>query len=376
MALLGAFILLVTIALTVMTPVRRAGLAAAWFLIAVLPVSNLLLPIGVLIAERILYLPSVAASLALAFAWETLPAGMSARGRRIGAAVAAAVLVLFAGLSALRNPDWKNPNAVWDALVRDHPESYRAQWINGARMWSEGRKDLAGSYWELSYRIWPGDPELLNQLAVYRMDRGDYGRAIALLDSSRAITPWVSRTEILLAYASLSSRQFEQARAALDRAEALHASPATVNALRAQASEGLGDLQGAIAEWRVALSAPLGRQWTFYAALARDLARLGRTEEARAALDSARLRTAAPAALADLARLDSAIVRGCHDAGPSRTPSAPPAALASCTEPLAHWGIIIPDPQSEIAKDLQNATETRLTGPGAGTGDVDLNIYK
>jgi tetratricopeptide (TPR) repeat protein len=376
MALLGAFILLVTIALALMTPVRRAGLAAAWFLIAVFPVSNLLLPIGVLIAERILYLPSVAASLALAFAWEALPAGMSARGRRIGAAAAAAVLVLFAGLSALRNPDWKNTNAVWDALVQDHPESYRAQWINGARMWSAGRKDLAGSYWELSYRIWPGDPELLNQLAVYRMDRGDYPRAIALLDSSRAITPWVSRTEILLAYASLASDRFEEARAALDRAEALQAAPATVNALRAQASEGLGDLDTAIAEWHTALGAPLGRQWTFYAALARDLALVGRTAEARVALDSARARTGAPAALADLARLDSAIVRGCHDAGASRTPSTPAPALASCTEPLAHWGIIIPDPQSEIAKDLQNATDAPVQGRDAGTGDVDPNLYK
>ncbi|HSM03643.1 MAG TPA: hypothetical protein VK858_03440, partial [Longimicrobiales bacterium] len=40
-----------------------AGLGAAWFLIGVLPVSNLLLPIGTVLAERTLYLPSVALAL-------------------------------------------------------------------------------------------------------------------------------------------------------------------------------------------------------------------------------------------------------------------------------------------------------------------------
>ena len=64
--LLGAGLLLGIVALAALTPWRpRIGLPAAWFLLSVLIVSNLFFPIGVILAERTLYLPSVALAIAL-----------------------------------------------------------------------------------------------------------------------------------------------------------------------------------------------------------------------------------------------------------------------------------------------------------------------
>ena len=58
-------------------------LGIGWFFVAVLPVSNLLFPAGILLAERTLYLPSVGASLALAGGWNWAEARLSpAQARR------------------------------------------------------------------------------------------------------------------------------------------------------------------------------------------------------------------------------------------------------------------------------------------------------
>lgn len=377
MALLGAFILLATAGLALMTPVRTAlGLPAAWFLIAVFPVSNLLLPIGVLVAERILYLPSVAPSLVLAYAWCHASVHLPPAGRRTGLAAVAAALLLCAGRSALRNPDWEDTPAVWDALVRDHPESYRAQWINGVRMLADGRKDLAARYWELAYRIWPDDPELLNQLAAHYIDTGDYDRSIALLERSHAIRPWVWRTQVLLAYSDVATARFDDALAAIDRAERLEADAAMVHALRAQAYEGLDRLPEAVREWSAALAVPNGNQWTLYAALARDFARLGRTGDALEAVERARARTTAPVALRELDSLASAIGRGCYHVDPPGPAVRGRAGVTSCDEPLAHWGVIVPDPQPDFAKDLQNANALPLSRTGAATGDAGSMHYQ
>ena len=45
------------------------SLGIVWVAIAVLPVSNLILPTGILLAERTLYLASVGAVLAVAGCW-------------------------------------------------------------------------------------------------------------------------------------------------------------------------------------------------------------------------------------------------------------------------------------------------------------------
>jgi hypothetical protein len=66
----GGILLLAVLVLARRTPVSFAGLAGAWFALTILPISNLLFPIGVVVAERLLYLPSVALAIAVAYAWQ------------------------------------------------------------------------------------------------------------------------------------------------------------------------------------------------------------------------------------------------------------------------------------------------------------------
>ena len=69
-----ALTLALLVALGALAMVRRGraprlDLAVAWFAITMLPVSNLVVRIGVLLAERLLYLPSVAVCLLAADGW-------------------------------------------------------------------------------------------------------------------------------------------------------------------------------------------------------------------------------------------------------------------------------------------------------------------
>ncbi len=72
----------------------RAAFGLLWFPVAIFPVSNLAVPIGVLVAERTLYLPSVAISVAVAGLVVTA-SRFPARIRRF-ASLAAAITVCVA----------------------------------------------------------------------------------------------------------------------------------------------------------------------------------------------------------------------------------------------------------------------------------------
>lgn len=99
----------------------------AWFLLAVLPVSNLLVLIGAIRAERVLYLPSIGACLMAA---EALWLLLTRRGRW---AIALITLLLLAyGLAAARrNAVWHDQATLLTATVADAPRSARAHYLLG-----------------------------------------------------------------------------------------------------------------------------------------------------------------------------------------------------------------------------------------------------
>ena len=350
MVVLGTLLLVSTTALALLTLRHpRVGLPAAWFVIAVFPVSNLVLPIGVLLAERVLYLPSVAVCFVAATVTDALRARAAPRALRVATVGAAALLSAFAVRSTLRNPDWKDTPAVWDALIRDHPESYRAQWVNGFRMSQRGNLDLARQYLEIAYRIWPDDAQMIDALAGIYLQQDENARAIPLLERARKLSDVLENTEVLLSYAYLTRGRHEDALAAADRALSLGSDRATALALRAQALEGIGRVREAALAWQDAVRQPGGRSWPFWSMYARDLARLGRTADALAAADSAAATSNAPRILSGLEDLRNAVRDGCY--------STSHPAQDGCKDPLADWAVVLPPAAQEIAIELQNARD-------------------
>ncbi len=154
---------------------RRAtaalGFGIAWFAITVSVAANVVFPTGVLFGERLLYLPSVGAALAVGALWEILPA------HRAVWPLTTAVLALLAARTLERIPVWRTQERFFATIVRDAPASYRTHWQLGDRAFDRG--DAREGERELLHaaRIWPYDAELLRQIGQRYLAAGFFAAA-------------------------------------------------------------------------------------------------------------------------------------------------------------------------------------------------------
>ncbi|PYP32669.1 MAG: hypothetical protein DMD49_05400 [Gemmatimonadetes bacterium] len=94
-----------------------AAFGLGWIGIALLPVANLVFPVGVLVAERTLYLPSAGLALAVAAVLPEL-------APRRWPVVLGVLAVLGGARTALRVPVWRDDHAVIMSELEDSPRSY------------------------------------------------------------------------------------------------------------------------------------------------------------------------------------------------------------------------------------------------------------
>lgn len=105
-------------------------------------VSNTVLLIGTVMAERLFYLPTLGLALAAAPACEAA-ATAAKRGARAIPLVFAVVCVVYAGASFRRAFDWQSSVALFESAVRAHPRSARARMELGGAYGRVGRSDDA-----------------------------------------------------------------------------------------------------------------------------------------------------------------------------------------------------------------------------------------
>jgi len=165
------------------------GLATAWkrrpaaafsllFVgLALAPVSNLPFPIGTILAERLLYLPSAGSCLLVA---ALLPRRPLHGERRLGIfrVFLVAALGLLAARSVVRLLDWRDDRTIFAAAIAVTPGSARAQFNFGAA--SEEAHDDAAA--ERAYRaaldIWPDFSDAHYNLAGLLARRKTWDEAV------------------------------------------------------------------------------------------------------------------------------------------------------------------------------------------------------
>jgi tetratricopeptide (TPR) repeat protein len=312
-------LLLLTTTSVVALAVSRTGivgLAAAWFLIVILPVSNLLFPIGVLVAERTLYLPSVALGLiAAAGVVHVIGSAEGATTRTRQAATAFGVVIVCSLLltrSFIRAPVWDSTETVHRSLIQDHPESYRAQWALGSRALAAGDREQAARHYDFAYRIHPDDPKFLLDYANQFLRAGDLATGLAHLQHARRLDPLSVPARTTSAYIFNRIGQPDSALALYT--ELRGAVKGDIELEIARALEGLGRHAEAARAWadgaRSARSAP----WLYHAHAARAAARAGdeitARQEIAAAMLTAQVDSNAVELVSEVAR---ALETGCYD---------------------------------------------------------------
>lgn len=182
---------------------RRRGLASVasfgivWLCITMLPVSNFIVPAGIIIAERTLFLPSVGAVLLLGAlaVWiegqiTQLRANDTARVARIAAPLAC-VAILAAGCwrSITRTRVWHDNETLFTQAVVDAPQSYRAFYMLGAWKFEIGKKIEGERAYRHALKLFPYDPFMSYNLAQQYQTSGMYKVAIPLYEWSFQIAP-------------------------------------------------------------------------------------------------------------------------------------------------------------------------------------------
>lgn len=177
----GAVIIAVLVLGGVYAWTRSAGttaLALLWFPVTILPVSNLIVPIGIIVAERTLYLPSLALALGVVVLARRLTG--RTRARTVAGAAIAVVIALFATRTVGRIPDWHSTDTIFAALLRDRPDSFRAHWHQARIAAANGQHDTAIETYAHAIELWPHRRRLVIE-TIRAADRaGHSGYALEL----------------------------------------------------------------------------------------------------------------------------------------------------------------------------------------------------
>jgi hypothetical protein len=139
-----------------------------WVAIALFPVSNVLVPTGIVLAERTLYLASVGFLLIVgALLPVAFQAVAAARPPIRRAATAALVLLLAAGVvaSALRQRTWANPFSQSAQLLIDAPLSYRSHYGAASLLWEGHQREASEIEYQRALLLFPRSFAVPRELA-------------------------------------------------------------------------------------------------------------------------------------------------------------------------------------------------------------------
>jgi len=238
---LGALLLLGIVAAAWMTR-RRApavGFGLVWCAVALLPVSNVVIPTGIVLAERTLLLPSIGFVIAVGGVVALLLGAATGRVWLPRALVAGCAVLVTAGVlrSAERQGVWRNDTVLAIRAAEEAPLSYRMQTASGFALFKLGAREQAAQAYERALALAP--PKHLwrvrNDIARRYWEAGKDSLAVAQLEQSLEEAPDQEETRSYLVLGYLALGDYAEAARQADVALARGGKPAEFRELRALA---------------------------------------------------------------------------------------------------------------------------------------------
>jgi protein O-mannosyl-transferase len=224
--LAGILLLLGVAALAVRARTRQPVLtfAVLWAAVTIFPVSNTVIPSGIILAERTLFLPSVAAALSVGVFARWLGTALQSRwngGGRATIAIGSALIAFWAVRTILRQRVWRDNETLWGQMLVDAPRSYRSHWLYARRLYASG--DSAGGKRELdrALSLFRDDPRLLVDAADRHLAADRCGEAVPLYRRSLRLAPATRFARGRLIRCLLRLGRLQEARAEASSALAL-----------------------------------------------------------------------------------------------------------------------------------------------------------
>ena len=196
---------------------RLVFFSVSWFLVALLPVSNLY-PIGTYMAEHWLYVPSIGFFLIIA----KLLNRLCEKHKTIAIAVTVCALGYFAILTVRQNAVWQNPIDFYERLVRLAPDSARAYNNLGKAYYNAERdsEEIIPLY-KTAVELKPDYYGAYFNLGLIYSREGQYGQAVEAYKNVTRLKPNFARAHNDLGYAYYRIQQFAPAAESLKQAVTL-----------------------------------------------------------------------------------------------------------------------------------------------------------
>jgi len=124
------------------------GFAVAFFFAALAPTANLLLPVGSIMAERWMYLPSLALALGVGLGLRALQRRLPGISRRALLAAVGLLSLAWGVRTYARNADWRDEQTLWQSATQASPYSYKAYSILANLLATGPHPSLDRAAWE------------------------------------------------------------------------------------------------------------------------------------------------------------------------------------------------------------------------------------
>jgi Flp pilus assembly protein TadD len=169
--------------------------------------SNFVIPIGTILGERLLYLPSAGACLVVASGLVGL-----GRLRRLPAvALTALALLLGATRTFARASDWKDNLTLFESAATATPRSYKVHYNLAIELRLAGRKTEAIDELLRALALGSSDAKVHNNLAGLLAEQGRSGEAIEHLREAIRIDPYDADSHYNLAGLLVDEGRYEEA---------------------------------------------------------------------------------------------------------------------------------------------------------------------
>lgn len=225
-------------------PVVAFGIA--WICVTLLPASNFIVPTGILLAERTLFLPSCGAMLVVGACVPLVRGVISTRAVRLaGAGTLAAVIAAGMWRSYERSAVWRSNYTLFEQTVRDAPLTYRSHYQLGLLDFFEGRNRQGEAELRTAIRLFPYDPFMLINLAELYRRANACNLALPLYRAAYVLMPNLPVGHGPYSDCLVRTGNFEEARRQVAAAYRYGGGLANVRRVLAGASKGMRERQHA-----------------------------------------------------------------------------------------------------------------------------------
>ncbi|XP_075731912.1 protein O-mannosyl-transferase TMTC1-like isoform X1 [Rhipicephalus microplus] len=131
-----------------------------------LPASNLFVTVGFVVAERVLYIPSIGMSLLVAEGLCRVHMRCSRVLRWCSTSICFILVLLFAARTWNRNSVWASREALFESGVRDLPGNAKVHYNYANLQKDIGNSDLAVKHYRLAISLWPNHASAHNNLGT------------------------------------------------------------------------------------------------------------------------------------------------------------------------------------------------------------------